>query len=240
MSNSIFIALSRQSALQRELDITANNLANVNTPSYKAQRLVFREFLVETQTRAPGLSYVQDVGQYTVQDEGPIRQTGNPLDVAISGDGYFVVGTGLGDRYTRHGRFQLNDEGILTTGSGEPILGTAGPITIPPGEADISISGDGVISGANGQLGRLRVVQFETPEDLRRAADGLLTSQENPQDVVNPRVVQGSLEDSNVQAVLELTNMMRISRSHQSVKRFLDQEDRRQRDMVDKLTRAVA
>ena len=240
MSNSIFIALSRQSALQRELEIVANNLANVNTPSYKAERLVFREFLIETQSRAPGLSYVQDVGQYRVQDEGPIRQTGNPLDVAISGDGYFVVGTELGDRYTRHGRFQLDADGTLTTGSGEPILGQAGPITIPPGETDISISGDGIISGRNGQLGQLRVVRFDNPQDLRRAADGLVTAQEDPIEVPAPRVVQGSLEDSNVQAVLELTNMMRISRSHQSVKRFLDQEDKRQRDMMDKLTRAVA
>jgi len=240
MSNSIFIALSRQSALQRELDIVANNLANVNTPSYKAERLVFREFLVETQDRAPGLSYVQDVGQYRVQDEGPIRQTGNPLDVAISGDGYFVIGTDLGDRYSRHGRFQLDAAGTLSTGNGEPVLGLAGPITIPPGETDISISGDGVISGSNGQLGQLRIVRFDEPQELRRAANGLFTSQEAPIDVGTPRLVQGSLEDSNVQAVLELTNMMRISRSHQSVKRFLDQEDKRHRDMMDKLTRAVA
>ncbi len=240
MSNSIFIALSRQSALQRELDIVANNLANVNTPSYKAERLVFREFLVDTQPRAPGLSYVQDVGQYRVQDEGPIRQTGNPLDVAISGDGYFVVGTDLGDRYTRHGRFQLDADGTLTTGNGEPILGQAGPITIPQGETDISISGDGVISGRDGQLGRLRVVRFDEPQELRHAADSLFTTLEDPIEVPTPRVVQGSLEDSNVQAVLELTNMMRISRSHQSVKRFLDQEDKRQRDMMDRLTRAVS
>ena len=240
MSNSIFIALSRQSALERNLDITANNLANVNTPAYKAERLVFREFLVDTQTRAPGLSYVQDVGQYTVLDEGPLRQTGNPLDVAISGDGYFVVGTDLGDRYTRHGRFQLDENGTLITGSGEPIQGEAGPITIPPGETEITISGDGIISGRDGQLGRLRVVRFDNPEDLRRAADGLLTAQEAPVDVAQPRVVQGSLEDSNVKAVLELTNMMRISRSHQSVRRFLDQEDRRHRQMLERLTRAVA
>ncbi|WP_425405996.1 flagellar basal-body rod protein FlgF [Hwanghaeella sp.] len=240
MENSVYIAMSRQATLEREMDITANNLANVNTPSYKAEKLVFREFLMDTQRRAPGLSYVQDLGQYRVLDEGPIRQTGNPLDVAISGDGYFVVDTELGDRYTRHGRFQLDADGTLITGTGEPVQGEAGPIVIPPGETDLSISGDGVISGNNGQLGQLRIVRFENPEELRRAANGMFTAQEDPVDVANPKIIQGSLEDSNVEAVLELTNMMRISRDHQRVKKFLDQEDRRMRDMIDKLTRATA
>lgn len=240
MENSVYIAMSRQATLEREMDITANNLANVNTPSYKAEKLVFREFLMDTQRRAPGLSYVQDLGQYRVLDEGPIRQTGNPLDVAISGDGYFVVDTELGDRYTRHGRFQLDADGTLITGTGEPVQGEAGPIVIPPGETDLSISGDGVISGNNGQLGQLRIVRFENPEELRRAANGMFTAQEDPVDVGNPKIIQGSLEDSNVEAVLELTNMMRISRDHQRVKKFLDQEDRRMRDMIDKLTRATA
>lgn len=240
MENSVYIAMSRQASLEREMDITANNLANVNTPSYKAEKLVFREFLVDTQTRAPGLSYVQDLGQYRVMDDGPIRQTGNPLDVAISGDGFFVVDTELGDRYTRHGRFQLDADGTLVTGTGEPIQGEAGPIVIPPGETDISIAADGVISGANGQLGQLRVVRFENTEELRRAANGMFTSREDPVDVGDPRLVQGSLEDSNVEAVVELTKMMRISRDHKRVKTFLDQEDRRMRDMIDKLTRATA
>lgn len=240
MENSVYIAMSRQATLERELDVTANNLANVNTPSYKAERVVFREFLMDTQRRAPALSYVQDLGQYRVMDEGPIRQTGNPLDVAISGDGFLVVDTELGERYTRHGRMQLDANGTLVTGTGEPILGAAGPIVIPPGETDISISGDGVISGRDGELGQLRVVRFENPEEMRRAANGMFTSQENPIDVGDPKVIQGSLEDSNVEAVVELTNMMRISRDHQRVKKFLDQEDRRMRDMIDKLTRATA
>lgn len=240
MENSVYIAMSRQATLERELQITANNLANVNTPSYKAERLVFREYLVDTQSRAPGLSYVQDLGQYRVLDEGPIRQTGNPLDVAISGDGYFVVDTDLGERYSRHGRLQLDANGTLITGNGDPVQGTAGPIVIPPGETDLSISTDGVISGGNGPLGQLRVVRFENPEELRRGANGTFTSQEGPIDVANPKLIQGSLEDSNVEAVIELTNMMRISRDHQRVKKFLDQEDKRMSDMIDKLTRATA
>lgn len=240
MENSVFIAMSRQATLERELELTANNLANVNTPSYKAERLVFREFLVDTQRRAPGLSYVQDLGQYRVMDEGPIRQTGNPLDVAISGDGFLVADTDLGPRYTRHGRLQLDATGTLVTGNGEPIEGTGGPILIPPGETDISIAGDGVISGRNGPLGKLRVVRFDNPEELRRAANGLFTSKENPIDIADPKVIQGSLEDSNVEAVVELTNMMQLSRDHQRVKKFLDQEDQRLRNMMDKLMRVSA
>lgn len=240
MENSVYIAMSRQATLQRELDVTANNLANVNTPSYKAERLVFREFLVDTQSRAPGLSYVQDLGQYRVLDDGPVRQTGNPLDIAISGEGFLVADTELGDRYTRHGRLQLNADGTLVNGAGDPIQGEAGPIVIPPGETNISISTDGVISGQNGELGQLRIVRFDNPEELRRAENGMYTAQENPIDVENPKVIQGSLEDSNVQAVVELTNMMRLSRDYQRVKKFLDQEDKRMTDMIDKLTRASA
>ena len=240
MENSLYIALSRRRALERQMDVVANNLANMNTPSYKAERLVFQEYLVPTKARAPGLSYVQDIGQYRVLDDGPMRQTGNQLDVAISGDGYFVVDTPLGERYSRHGRFQLDTNGNLTNSSGNPILGAGGPINIPPGESQISISGDGVVSGENGELGTLRIVTFDDLTGLRKAADGLYTATEDPQDVESPQLVQGSLEGSNVQAVLELTNMIEIQRRHASLKRFIDQEDRRQRDMIDKLSRVSA
>lgn len=240
MENALYIALSRRRSLERQMDIVSNNLANMNTPAYKAERLVFQEYLVEAQKRAPGLSYVQDFGQYRAMEEGPLQRTGNTFDVAISGDGYFTIDTPLGERYTRHGRFELNPNGELVNSSGNLVLGDAGPIVVPPGTTDIEIARDGTISGSNGRIGRLQLVTFDDLTQLRRAADGMYTSTQEPQAVDNPRMVQGSIEGSNVQAILELTNMMQIANQHSRMKTFIDKEDQRQRNMIDKLTQTSA
>ena len=133
METSTYIALSRQMALRRELDIVAHNIANAETPAYKAERMIFREFLAKPEFREK-LSFVQDIGLSRDLSEGPLATTGNPLDLAISGDGYFVIETALGDRYTRHGRFQLDAEGQLVTGTGDVVQSDAGAIQVDPGE----------------------------------------------------------------------------------------------------------
>lgn len=239
MTNSVFIGLSRRRALEQQMDVVANNLANMNTPAFKSERLIFREFLVPSQGKSAAYSYVQDVGTARDISDGPIQMTGNPLDVAINGNGHFVVDTPEGERYTRHGRFQLNEEGTLVNSVGDPVLTDAGPIAIPPGQIDITIAADGTISTSEGILGALRVVDFEDPQALRRGADGLYsTPDENPpQDVEDPKLVQGGMEQSNVQAVEQLTQMIRISRSHSTARNFLDQEDKREREMLDKIGR---
>ncbi len=235
MENGIYIGISRQTALRRQMDVVANNLANVNTPAYRAERMVFKEFMVQPSKQSAAYSFVQDVGQYRSTENGPITQTGNELDVALNGEGYFVVDTPAGERYTRHGRFQLDANGFVVTTEGHQVLTDAGPIQIPPQSTSISINGDGSISTEFGPLGSLRVVTFEDDQEPQRGANGLYTTEQDPQAANDVQIVQGSLEQSNVVAVLEITRMMEISNAHNSLQKMLQNEDERNRTMIRRL-----
>jgi len=235
MENGIYIGISRQAALRRQMDVVANNLANVNTPAYRAERMVFQEFLMKPPQDQTGYSYVQDVGQYRSTENGPITATGNELDVALNGEGYFVVDTPLGERYTRHGRFQLDANGFVVTTEGHQVLSDAGPIQIPPQSTSIEINGDGSISTDVATLGKLQVVQFEDDQEPKRGANGLYTTEQDPQVATDVQLVQGSLEQSNVVAVLEITRMIEISNAHNSLRKILENEDERNRTMIRRL-----
>src|SRR5437660_2980019 len=151
MENALLIGLSRQIALHRELEVVANNIANLDTTGYKADGSIFEEFLMPAAS-ASGfqggdrrLSYVQDGATWHNLNPGPIRQTGNPLDVAIDGDAYLVVQTPRGERYTRNGAFQINAAGELVTSAGDKVLGDSGPIVFNTTDRDIIINPDGTI-----------------------------------------------------------------------------------------------
>jgi flagellar basal-body rod protein FlgF len=238
MENTTYVALSRQIGLRREMDIVAHNIANADTPAFKAERLVFREFLAEP-TRSEDLSFVQDVGTARDLSAGHLTTTGNDFDLALAEEGYFVIDTPLGERFTRHGRFQLDANGVLVTGEGFPVQGQGGEITVDIDGGQISVAPDGTISNDEGIIAQLRVVTFEDEQQLRKAANGLFSAppEVNPAELDNPGIVQGMIEESNVQAVLEMTRMIQIARSHDSVARFIKREDDRVKDMIDKLGR---
>lgn len=240
MENTSYIAMSRQLGLRRAMDAVAHNIANANTPAFKAERLVFREYLAKPEHKEE-LSYVQDVGMARDLSSGPLTTTGNDFDIAMTDEtGYFVVETPLGERYTRHGRFQLDGEGQLVTQQGYPVLGQGGPITIPTEGGRISIASDGTISNDEGQIGRIRTVSFEDEQLLRKAANGLYSAppELDPQEVATPSMAQGMIEGSNVQPILELTRMLDINRTYSSVTRFTQREDERIKDMIDRLGRS--
>lgn len=230
MENAAYVGLSRQAALRSEMNIIANNLANVNTPGYRGEKMVFNEFLERT-TPGDRLSFVEDVGLARDLREGPINTTGNPMDVAINGLGFFAVDTPQGARYTRAGRFELNQQNQLVTADGHTLQGVGGgAITIPPEGGEISIAGDGTISNDNGVLGRIRVVGFDDERQMKRGAGGLYSTDQEPVDRPDANVMQGALEGSNVEAIMEISRMMEVLRQHQSVARFLqDDHDRQQR-----------
>ena len=151
MANTLLIGLSRQLTLERQMDVVANNVANINTAGYKADRSLFQEYLmpVAHEDNFVGgdrrLSFVQDRATFHDFASGPSEQTKNPLDVAIAGDGFLVVQTPAGERYTRDGSMQINNQGQLVTTSGNPVLGTNGPIVFQPTDHDISIAADEVV-----------------------------------------------------------------------------------------------
>ena len=247
METSAYIALSRQSALRRELDVVAHNLANMNTTAFKASRMMFVEHVVKSEGGErfipAKLSFARDVAQYYDTSEGPIKTTGNKLDFALRNDGYFAVGPneengarapdGASELYTRNGRFSINSDGELVTQAGFSVLSDAGtPIFFAPGDTEISVSADGVVSTNNGVLAKIRVVRFEDQQSLKHQPGGLFTSESPPEDVARPTVIQGALESSNIKPIIELTKMIEVQRAYDSVRSFIDREDQRQKKMI--------
>jgi len=239
MENPGYIALSRQLTLRRELSVVAHNLANMNTPAFKAERMIFREFIDKPAPNQP-ISFVQDLGMSRNLDEGPITPTGNDLDLAISGPGYFSVETPEGVRYTRHGRMQLDSQGQLVNSQGAAILSDGGaPITVPVGSGTLTIAANGSISGNGGTIARIGLSEFENPGGLQRDANGLYDSGDQiATAAAKSDVSQGMLEQSNVQPILEMTRMIDIHRSYQSAAKLVSSNHEQSMRAINKLIRA--
>ena len=245
MENTTYIALSRQLALRRHMDIVANNLANMNTPAFKSESLIFIEHVQKENQKedADKLSFARDIGTKRDTTEGPLLKTDNSLDLAISGDGYFLVETPLGERYTRHGRFQLDAENRLVTGQGNPLLDNGGnEINIPTNSGRVEINPDGTISVGGGVIAKIGLVSFEDEQQLRRSANNLYIAPDgvNPKEVEKPKIVQGMLEQSNVNAIEQFTQMIQIHRSNNSLDRGMKQEHERIMKMISRLTRRAS
>lgn len=233
MENTSYVALSRQTALWRQLEVVANNMANTNTPAYKAEDAMFRDYMVTAKSAntpfGRKVAYVQDVGTVRDTREGPLSQTGAPLDVALQGDGYFAVDTPTGQRYSRAGHFHLDEVGMLVNSAGYPVLQSNDqPVIFAPNEAEIAIAGDGTVSTENGVIGKLKVVKFDNPQELRNVGDGSYETTATAVPVDRASMVQGMLEDSNVQPVTEMTRMMTILRNYQHVQNVIELEQDRQ------------
>lgn len=237
------IVLSRLAAQQRAQQVVAHNLANADTPGFRASRPVFAAVLegqgraVERQQRPA--HYAWDRATWRDTAPGPVQTTGNPLDIAIQGEGYFVVETPRGERYTRAGRFTVAGDGRIADADGNALLSDAGrPIAVGPGDTNIRVQGDGSVLSENGPLGRVRIVRFADEQRLRAegarlfAADG-----DEPETVARPSLVQGALEGSNVQAVVEMTRMMEELREFQMAVQFAEREGERQSQAIDRILR---
>ncbi len=245
MENAQLINLSRQLVLRRQLDVVANNVANINTTGYKGEKLAFEEYLMPV-ARAnafqPGntnLSYVNDYQSAYDFSAGPTVSTGNPLDVAVNGKSWFAVQTAEGERFTRNGSFAIGPQGELVTHNGDRVLGTGGPITLTGNDTNIEIASDGTISTNNGIRGRLRLVSFEDESKLKPIGSTLFSG-ENPVPSTQARVVQGVLERSNVRGVVEMTRLIDITRTYQTVARIMQQTDELQRKAINTLGRIEA
>jgi flagellar basal-body rod protein FlgF len=236
MENTSYIALSRQMVLRREMDVIANNMANLNTPAYKGQAMLFVEYL-ETSESGEKMSFVQDISLVRNLTEGQMTSTENPLDLAISGDAYFEIETPVGPRYTRNGVFQLNADREIVTPDGLPVLGEGGgPITLPPNTSEITVTRDGTISTEQGPAGRLRLARFDDEQAMVKMSDGLYDP--DGQDVLpaeDAEVVQGMIEGSNVQGIIELTRMIETSRQYAAAGKLVNDEHERLRRAIQSL-----
>ncbi len=250
MENTLLVGLSRQVALRREMDAIANNIANINTSGFKAESAVFQEFLMPgaRADQFPGpdrrLSFVLDRATWHDLSAGPVQQTGNPLDVAVDGDAFLAVQTPNGERYTRNGAMQVNAAGELVTSEGFRVLGDGGPIVLQPQDRNISISADGTVSvreGTNAAIdavrGKIRLVAFAQPQRLEKEGSSTFRAPANlaPQAPENARLVQGALEKSNVRAVIEMTRMIEVNRSYQSLASMLEKQSDLRRTAIERL-----
>jgi flagellar basal-body rod protein FlgF len=235
MQAASYIALSSQMALHRQMDVVANNLANSSTPAFKAERMLFSEFLDRRRANQP-TSFVQDFGTMRDTKQGPVTRTGNSLDLALQGDGYLKVETPLGIRYTRNGHFQLDGGGQVVTAQGYPVLAEGDrPLTVPSFVTVTSCASVGTVTTDQGEAGRLAVVRFDNERDLVPASGGLFVTEAVPQPAPDTLVLQGMIEGSNVESILEITRMMNISHNFNFAKDLGDSESERTRSAIDKL-----
>ena len=240
MENVPLIGLSRQIALRRQIEVVANNMANMNTTGFKSEQLLFEEYLmpVARDRDFPALdqqlSYTDDWATVHDFSPGPVVDTGNPLDVALKGEGFLVVQTPGGERYTKAGSLGVSSEGQLVDPSGYPIMGLNGPVQFQPNETDIQIADDGTISSSAGVKGRLRIVEFADPQNVERFGENLWTGG-NPQPAVATTIQQGSIEKSNVSGVAQMSQMLEIQRAYEGIANLLQKHDEQRRSAIQKL-----
>jgi flagellar basal-body rod protein FlgF len=245
MENALLIGLSRQVALARELDVVANNVANVDTNGFKRRETVFQEFLAPVarhehfKNADKRVSYVWDRGTTLNYAQGSFERTGNPLDIAIVGDGMLAVRGqgGQGERYTRNGALSVNARGELVNSDGHAVVTDQGTLTIAPTETDVKIAQDGSITSSSGPRGRLKIVNVPNPQLLRNEGQNLFSTA-NPLQTAQPRefrLVVGEIEKSNVKAVKEISRLMEISRSYQNIATLMQKTEELRRSSLNRL-----
>jgi flagellar basal-body rod protein FlgF len=249
MGNHLLVGLSRQVTLERQMDVVANNVANVNTNGFKADRSLFEEFLTSRAHednfagRDRRISFVHDRGTFKDFAQGASELTKNPLDVAIDGAGFLVVQTPAGERYTRDGGLKLNNQGQLVNSSGYPVLGGSGPIVFQPTDKEITIAADGnvtVLEGINrvdSVRGKLRLVSFADAQKLVKEGSNLYSA--GPEAVARPDIIsqvrQGFVEKSNVNSVVEMSRMIEVTRAYTSISAMLQQQGDLRKTAIEKL-----
>ena len=241
MENSIYIGLSKQIALERDMQIVANNVANMGTPGFRGQNLVFSEFVSDPKGADDPLSFVYDKLQYQLSEAGSVKVTENPLDLSLEGDGFFgIEGPGGETHYTRAGNFEISNDGTLVTPAGYAVADAGGGrINIPPDATDISVDQNGFVSDQNGQLGQIMVKEFENIQRLNPVGDNLYTTTEDGvQSSGGTRVFQGQLEGSNIKPVVEINRMIKILRNFQMVQNLLQSEGERLSGAIETLSKA--
>jgi flagellar basal-body rod protein FlgF len=247
MENTLYVALSRQMALRREMDIIANNMANMTTTAFKGEKPLFQEYLMGTgespaidPTSNGQIAFVEDYGVLRNTAPGTMEQTGNPTDLALQGDGFLVIQTPDGERYTRNGHFTVDPNGRLVTREGLQVLGQTGQgITLPRDAGPPVIAPDGTISAGGQVIGQLRIVEFANLQDLRKEGDSLFSSLpgNDPTPAAKTTVEQGMMEGSNVQPVIEMTRMIEVSRSYQQIQALLSAQQDLQTSAIEKLAK---
>lgn len=238
MNNGIYATLTRQSGLMREMQTIANNIANANTAGFKREGVIFSEYMVSLDRNGETLSMAHARGRKVDLSPGPLTQTNGKFDIAIEGDGFFLVQTPEGPRLTRAGAFTPNGDGEIVDMNGHYLLDDGQAlIAIPDGVQSIGIGPDGTITADDAPIGQVGVYTAPSPAQIFHQDGTLFVTDAQLEPMENPTIRQGFIEDSNVQPVQEIGRMIEVQRAYELGQSFLDREDERIRSVITSLTR---
>jgi flagellar basal-body rod protein FlgF len=244
MEGPTYVALSAQVVLQKQLDVVANNVANMNTTGFKGDRQLFQSYVERLAVPGGSMSFVQDRATYIDRKDGEINLTGNAWDVAIKGDGFLGVSSGASTLYTRDGHLQLGQDGTLLSSAGLPVVGPdKQPIQVPTNASDPEIMADGTISvrvnGRLQQVGQIGMFRPTDPLSMRKSGGSLLSSSSGMQSIESgdqgASIMQGGLEGSTVQPVAEIANLTELSRAYDRLQTLLSDDNDREQKMIQTL-----
>lgn len=243
MDNALYVGLSRQMVLRRQMDIVANNIANIDTNGFKVETLITKEQPGAPAFTLGGPKPVKFVGEDGVArdfGQGALRRTDAPLDLAVEGQGFFKVNTKGGERYTRDGRLRTDDTGRVTTQAGDTVADDGGgEIVIDPQKGQVTIAADGTVSQGAERVGKVGVFQFANLSVLEKRGDNLYqnTSNQQPTAADDAKVRQGMLEGSNVNSILEITRMIEVSRAYEQTSQMMSAQSDLSRSSISRLGR---
>lgn len=245
METLLHVNLSHQAALERRMDVIANNMANMSTTAYKGESVLFENYIEriggEGGRALNEVNYLLDFGTIRAREDGAFQITQNPFDIALQGEGYFTVQSDNGEAlYTRRGHLFVDPDGFLALrGSGERLLDTNGqtiPINLEDGLP--AISEDGSITGDQGPIAQLALVRFDDERALLRQGANLFRStNQAPQPAESLEILQGGVEGSNINPIIETTKMVEVMRAYQSAQKSLDDTDELRQRAIDRLAR---
>lgn len=238
MDNASYTTLTRQSGLMREMQTLANNIANASTTGFRAEEVMFSEHVKSLGPGTSSLSMATATVRDTVMTQGTLSQTGGTFDLAIEGEGFFLIETPNGQRLTRAGAFTPNENGDLVTADGYPVLDAGGaPVFVPQGLGKVGIGADGTISAGGQPIGQIGLVLPTDPNQMVRESGVMFDAQGGFDAAPDGRMLQGFLEDSNVNPILEISRMIEVQRAYELGQSFLDKEDERIRSVIKSMGR---
>ena len=232
-----YTTLSRQSGLMREMQVVANNIANISTTGFRREGVIFAEDLVRMD-EGPSLSMAHATARHVDLREGSLTQTGGTFDFAIQGDGFFLIETPGGQRLSRAGSFMPNANGELVTPDGYRLLDAgAAPVFVPSNAGPVSLASDGTLSAGGKPLARVGLWQPNTATDLRHQSGTMYDAPGGVQPTEGGTILQGFVEESNVNPVSEIARMITVQRAYELGQAFMDREDNRVRGVIQTLGR---
>jgi flagellar basal-body rod protein FlgF len=238
MDNAIYATLTRQSGLMREMQAVANNIANVSTNGFRKEGVIFSEHVVALGGAEPSLSMADALGRVVNQAQGPLAQTGGTFDFAIEGEGFFLVDTPQGQHLTRAGSFTPSPEGELLSLEGHRLLDAGGaPVFVPADARGVTLAQDGTLSAEGRPLAEIGLFMPTDPNGLVHVGGTRFAADAGVEPVETAVMLQGFLEESNVDPVSEIARMITVQRAYEMGQTFLDREDERIRGVISTLSR---